>query len=119
MKRICRMVAVPLALAALFLVGTNRVAAQGVIVTQPPVVSYYTPPVAYPYAPVVSYYPPAPTVSYYYAPPVVAYSSRPVVTYAPPPAVVYPSTTVTTYRSGVFFPRRTVVTQYTTPAYYP
>ncbi len=111
MNRICRMVAVPLALAALFLVGTSRATAQGVIVTQPPVVSYYTPPSYYvPPAPVVSYYTPAPAVSYYYAPPVVSYY---------PSAVVYPSTTVTTYRQGLIFHRRTIVTQYTTPGYYP
>src|ERR1700678_2887753 len=103
MNRICRMVAVPLALAALFVVSVSALA-QGVIVTQPPVVSYYTPPVVayYPPPPVVPYSPPAPTVSYYYAPPVVAYSNRPVVAYAPP--VVYPSTTVTTYRPGYVFP---------------
>ena len=110
MNRVSRMVAVPLALAALLILGSSQADAQSYLVTPAPVVSYYTPPVVY--APTVSYYAPVPTVSYYYAPPVVTYSNR--AYYAP--AVVYPATTVTTYRQGVIFPRfRTIVTTTTYP----
>ena len=111
MRRICKMAVLSLTFAALLFVAANSATAQGIIVTQPPV--YYTPPVVSNYyvpAPTVTYYPPAPRVSYYYAPPVVTYST-------PAPAY-YPPTTVTTYRNGVIFPRRTVVTQYNTPGYY-
>jgi hypothetical protein len=108
MNRICRMVAVPLAVTALLLLGSSQAEAQ-VYVTPAPVVSYYYPPPVY--APSVSYYSPAPAVSYYYAPPVVYSSSA----YVAPAPIYYPPTTVTTYRSGLLFPRRTIVTQYTYP----
>src|SRR5262245_37470296 len=111
MLRMLRKLVVVLAVSVLFLAGVDRVAAQAVIVTPAPRVSYYYAP------PVVSYYT-APAVTYYAAP-AVRYYTPPVVSYYTPPAVSYyaaPAATVTTYRYGLLPSRQVTVTTYGAPA---
>ena len=67
-----RGVALLAAVPVLLVAGAGRSAAQGVIVTQPVVRYYYSPPVT-------SYY--APPVYSYYSPPVYSYYSAPAYSY--------------------------------------